>query len=553
MKIHKLIELWKEMEITQEAEEKEAKEKEAKEKGAEMASESQMFLEKLDPEELLNTMQFLQRCAAQAGYYYNLQAPGTEFGTLALTVTENDNPIVAQAKIWDNKEHKIRTRFSLRRFVTEENGTLSAKLPCGSYEAEVTCGPEYSTEIVPFEITKDGVTTAKATLTRIAHLTDKGWMAGDLHHHSVYSSPAYGGTDPVIETPEQICRSMKSLGMQFGALSDHHNVLNHDEWRQQNHNFVPIVSKEISTSNGHVLQLGVDDDVIYEIPNGKERTTEKLRNEFIRICTEIREKGGLPQVNHPFDVSFSTRYNSEFWDMVEIFETIEIWNGATPFASGTINAKAFKKWLSLLEEGKRLTATTGSDTHNIYGDDYFGMTEWLDWLMDTVINHPEIYPVQMTDKVAYLTQLYKKIWPRLLAWVEQSNTPSNIHNYVYTNGKNQPEEILQAIRDGHSFISNGPLMTASINGASYGEKTSLTDKTGTLSIHVFSKKPINHLWMYTGADKKVEICTKVNAAEGGFTYDVTTDEFNFGDAAWAVFVADGGENAIAIANPILLA
>lgn len=145
MKIHKLIELWKEMETTQETEEKEAEAKNTKENGkdAQMASESQEPLAKLDPEELLNTMQFLQRCAAQAGYYYNLQAPGTEFGTLALTVTENDSPIVAQAKIWDNKEHKIRTRFSLRRFVTEEDGTLSVKLPCGSYEAEVTCGPEY--------------------------------------------------------------------------------------------------------------------------------------------------------------------------------------------------------------------------------------------------------------------------------------------------------------------------------------------------------------------------------------------------------------------------
>ena len=121
---------------------------------------------------------------------------------------------------------------------------------------------------------------------------------------------------------------MKSLGMQFGALSDHHNVLNHEEWQRQNNNFTPIISKEISTSNGHVLQLGVDDDVIYEIPNGKERTTENLRNEFIRICNEIRKKDGLPQVNNPFDVSFSTRYNSEFWDMVKIFESIEIWNGA---------------------------------------------------------------------------------------------------------------------------------------------------------------------------------------------------------------------------------
>ena len=99
MKFDKLIELLKEMETTIEAE------------------ENQTLLEKLNREELINTMQFLQRCAAQAGYYYNLQAPGSEFGTMKLQTAENDEPIVAQVKIWDNKEHKIRTRFSLRRFL----------------------------------------------------------------------------------------------------------------------------------------------------------------------------------------------------------------------------------------------------------------------------------------------------------------------------------------------------------------------------------------------------------------------------------------------------
>lgn len=49
MKFDKLIELLKEMETTIEAE------------------ENQTLLEKLNREEMINTMQFLQRCAAQAG------------------------------------------------------------------------------------------------------------------------------------------------------------------------------------------------------------------------------------------------------------------------------------------------------------------------------------------------------------------------------------------------------------------------------------------------------------------------------------------------------
>ena len=54
--------------------------------------------------------------------------------------------------------------------------------------------------------------------------------------------------------------------------------------------------------------------------------------------------------------------------------------------------------------------------------------------------------------------------------------------------KTQPQEILQAIREGHGFISNGPLVTAEVNGVSYGEKAVLKDRTGTLSVHVVFKE-----------------------------------------------------------------
>ena len=54
MKFDKLIELLKEMETTIEAE------------------ENQTLLEKLNREEMINTMQFLQRCAAHCGTGKNL-------------------------------------------------------------------------------------------------------------------------------------------------------------------------------------------------------------------------------------------------------------------------------------------------------------------------------------------------------------------------------------------------------------------------------------------------------------------------------------------------
>ena len=145
---------------------------------------------------------------------------------------------------------------------------------------------------------------------------------------------------------------MRAMGLAFGALSDHHNTLNHDAWRaQEKEDFLPVVSKEISTSNGHVLSLGVEKDVIYHVP-GEERTEEALRSEFRRIASQIRGEGGIPQLNHPRDYSVSTSFNPAFYDMLDIFQTMEIWNGSHPMYYGTVNADAAQLWRELLEQGR---------------------------------------------------------------------------------------------------------------------------------------------------------------------------------------------------------
>lgn len=543
MKIHKLIEIWKELE-----------------KGVQMDENGLM---KRDPEEFLNDIQFLDRCARRAGYHYTLAEPQAAKGifklcAVGLEKSEKDGvqetkPVAAEVKLWDNKEHRIASRFSLRRMVTDENGRMEKEIPCGEYDAEISCGPEYTVQIIPIKIEEGKTCEVKAALKRVSGLTREGWLAGDLHHHSIYSSPAYGGTDPVIESPHEVCLSMKSKGMQFGALSDHHNTLNHDEWKRETKDFTPIISKEISTSNGHVLSLGVEKDVIYDIPKGKDRTSEALRSEFIRICREIREEGGLPQVNHPFDASSSTRYNSEFFDMIEIFESIEIWNGATPFMEGTFNSKTFHAWLRFLDEGKYLTATAGSDTHNIYGDDYFGMIEWINWLMSVIIEHPEVYPEQMRGQVDYLTALYEKVFPVLEKWVARSNSPSNIHNYVYTGEKNSQKEILDAIRAGKVFVSSGPLLVPSVNKAGIGEHASLKNGIGTLSVSLLCREPVAHLYLYTGAESRTELTLTEKRTEDGFyDYSAQWEAYEFGDAKWAVLYAENGPDCAAVTNPIYL-
>ena len=173
---------------------------------------------------------------------------------------------------------RVNGKITMIRDMTGFDGCLSRKLAPGRYVIEISKGCEYEIITDDIEIIEGKFSNKSYDLNRFTDLESEGWMPGELHHHSVFSSPVFRGDDDVVETPEQIANSMMAVGLSFGALSDHHNVLCHPAWKAiKKDDFVPIVSKEISTSNGHVMAMGVDKDVIYAIPDAEHRTDEYLR------------------------------------------------------------------------------------------------------------------------------------------------------------------------------------------------------------------------------------------------------------------------------------
>lgn len=318
---------------------------------------------------------------------------------------------------------------------------------------------------------------------------EKKWYAGDIHEHSIYSSPVYGGDDNAPDTLEEVYNYMRSNGLNFGALSDHHNILNHGEWiKFEKSDFIPIISKEISTGNGHVMALNASEDVIF---TAIKQGDEKVRAEFMRICHEIRRLGGIAQLNHPRDskeaISFPEAYN----DLLPIFDTMEVWNGSEKMEPGTKNGKAFELWLSLLKKGIFLPATTGSDRHRIH--EY--MAERL------------------------------------------------IKTYVAVEELNR-ENILKAIRKGNSFLTSGPFVDIKINGKSYGETVEHVGEV-TLEINIESDKEIDKLYIYDNENAPAEI------ALNSTTYS-TRMNYKAGELKWLFFVAGSDTYNKAITNPIFL-
>ncbi|MCR5311161.1 MAG: CehA/McbA family metallohydrolase, partial [Lachnospiraceae bacterium] len=496
-------------------------------------------------------------------------AEGT--GKVRVTVTESSGPVLCEVRFFEEtkesplvSEYVPSGRIGLIRKITGEDGVLETDIPAGFYLVKVSKGSEYSREYRHIEVKSGESLEVSFELQRLMDLPGEGFFAGDIHHHSIYSSPVWGGTDDVIESAKEVADSMRAMGLTYGALSDHHNIFNHKDWKAcETGDFLPIPSKEISTSNGHVLSLGVDEyDVIYKIPEAKDRTEDYLRKEFVRITDEIREKGGLPQLNHPRDLQISISWNRDFYDMTEIFETVEIWNGSNPMYFGSTDALAAEFWRDLLEEGRYIPATTGSDTHNTRADDYHVMYAEAKWLFDRLGHRPEASIAKLSEYSRELNAfrfICGRFLPMLEVWAKTSLTSGCVRTYVKLPAGERPgrSNVLSALRSGHSFLTNGPVLTISVNGKSMGETAEVKDGKAKIKISLRSNRPLEKILLYTGKKRETVLTLPKKEQAPLYVYDCDITDMDLSETGYVFAVAKGMEEEVpitnlAITNPVLI-
>lgn len=440
--------------------------------------------------------------------------------------------------------------FDYFRRTTDDNGTFNGQLPCGLYHYIVDKGSEY--EIAEGDVEIPGELTV--TLRRLVDLTREGWYVGDLHHHSIFSSPAYPpqGTDFVYDTPSIVQNSMRAKGLTFGALSDHHNTLNHREWEKLiTDDFLPILSKEISTSNGHVLQLNTDPDVIYHIPPEPLRTDEVMRKEFLRVTDEIKSYGGHPQINHPRDMQKAISFPPQFTDIVDIFNTMEIWNGSHPLAEGCTNGNAMKLWLDCLENGVFLGATTGSDTHEVtceFWFDSFAYVFGVYLAVKAAVDNTEgpcnkdgvILKGEILEKAKYFLELLSVELPVLKKWGMLNISSGCVRTYVNAPGERTPKNLLEHLRKGDSFLTNGPVITGVLTG-------------NDAHLRIISNRPLKKLFVLSDGYNTEEFeLSEAASLNGGFDYSCTVN-LNVEGKKWFVFRVLGEDvTTEAITNPFFI-
>jgi len=472
-----------------------------------------------------------------------------QFGVLKMKTTVDNRTMPCEIRL--HKTDK-KPEYQFVKRITNEQGEIEIQVPAGTWQAEISHGLTVDSAFEEIEINPGKIIDRKVNLHQFVDLRKLGWYNGELHHHSIFSSPVYNGTDDVVDTPAMIRRSMQATGCDFGALSDHHNILNHKEWiLEEKENFVPIISKEISTSNGHVMAIGAKENVVYNIPYENNRTDEILRSEFLKVTKKIKDNGGIPQVNHPFSDSASTSWRTDFADILPEFTSIEIWNGANPMLKGNGNGKAFRLWINLLSKGIKINATAGSDTHCIKANQYEEIKEELCIIMKLIMEKRNEMPDNLQDRLHILEEMWNKSYAALNKWIRTSLGTAGVRNYIYSKEKINQKRILDEIHNGRVFITNGPLLFPDLDGAIPGETRKSGSSLANVNIRLWSKKMPKEIHLYLSDGQILKKQTSSEPANN-FFYSCTFKSVDVERSKWVVCTAGGDCTNLAIANPIYL-
>ena len=163
-------------------------------------------------------------------------------------------------------------------------------------------------------------------------------MRFDLHIHSAYSRDSWSPIDSIL-------KHAVDIGLDGIAICDHDTtkggVIGEQRAKELNLPLIVIPGIEITTTKGHIIALGVREDI-----PPKQTPQETI------VC--IRELGGIVVVPHPFK-----RLSHGIGDFSDLnVDAVEIFNSR--FITGEANRKAERMALAM-----GIPAVSGSDAHAV--------------------------------------------------------------------------------------------------------------------------------------------------------------------------------------------
>lgn len=210
------------------------------------------------------------------------------------------------------------------------------------YQLEVACVQEGLGEIVQARSTA-GIQAAVSTKA--------GWYRGDLHSHTHHS-------DAGNRTVAELIQTARDYQLDFIFLSDHNTIAGLAEMdATASETLLTAGGLELTTFWGHALVLGTREWVDWRVRPGT--------GDMARIATEAYEAGHVYIIAHPLTIG-DPLCTGCAWRYGEMMpgpaRLVEIWNGV--WEDYANNEKTLSLWYDWLNQGLRITATAGSDSHN---------------------------------------------------------------------------------------------------------------------------------------------------------------------------------------------
>jgi hypothetical protein len=308
-----------------------------------------------------------------------------------------------------------------------------------------------------------------------------GWYWGDLHSHTHHS-------DAGNRTVAELVQTARDHGLDFIFLTDHNTTSGLDEmYALGTEDLLTAGGLELTTYWGHALCLGTREWVDWGVRPGT--------GEMERIATETYSKDQVFIIAHPQAIGdpHCTGCTWLFGDVMPgSAKLIEIWN-EWQWDGNSNNEKALSIWYSWLNQGARLVATAGSDTHKA-----------------------EDYATKPAFNVVYAEELSEAA-------------------------------ILQALRAGHLYLSCGPKVLFEAQGES-GQKWMMGDTVSG---------PARFRISWDDCEEGAQICLIGNGTplKQWTAYADGEHEWNMepGESDWVlVEIRDTKDRMLAVTNPLFL-
>ncbi len=409
---------------------------------------------------------------------------------------EDKKPLVAEVRFFDSEGGLV------KRTQTDLEGKYEMLLDEGYYTVEVSKGYEYECQVVSIEV-KQGqpVQVEPIALSRLIDWGAKDYYCGDFNQRSHFSPDGQN-------TIEEILTANLASGLNYGALVDENTVDGSEEWKSlaDKVNFLAISGQTFTHHQASYIALNTSDLVVMEESSPLESLEE--------VGHQIHESGGLLMTDALND-SLSQLLTQG------VIDAVEIWNGqlVPPLShleevdkEFRLNETRKEKWFELLSQGLKLPALANSNNRNINGD-------------------------------AITATMTKN--DRFNQWLVDGTTIGSPRNYIKLE-ELTPEGVVKGIKDGHIFMTNGPLMDITLNDKTFGDEVSgVTDAEITYLI-TSSQSELMSLNIIGDGKVIQTIPLAKNVPNLG------TITLNLSDCHWVVFEVLTTSYEYALSNPIYL-